>query len=303
MCTFLKDIISRFFFLSLFKGNKLIVCYHDISDPDSLQYSEHYSTSIQLFKEQIHFFKKHFEIVSIDELLNGQLKKSKNYLAISFDDGFQSVKENAHPFLKGLNLPYTIFINKMAVLGNQLWVSNMVLQENNLSYINSIIGDNHSNLKDPIYQQMYEGSFDTHFQSKYYLEHYEKADRVYLNKDDLKALQEDGVEIGNHSTEHFNLKNTDEHLMQSSIDENHQFIKDNFNVESTLFALPFGKKEHYNSMVINYLKTKGYNNILTTNPVLFKENETLTPRLVVTNETISDLKFYINRSFLKKPDL
>ena len=97
--------------------DQTIVAYHDVSDRDSLAHSSDYSTSPEQFQKQMEFFQEHFEIVSLKEMPK---KTTKPAMAITFDDGFFSIKNNVHPLLKKMGIPYTVFLNRCAVENNYL---------------------------------------------------------------------------------------------------------------------------------------------------------------------------------------
>lgn len=304
---FLKRILSFNYFLHFIKGRKMVLCYHDISDQNAIQHSEHYSTPIQLFKEQIHFVKKHFTIVSIDELLNGNLKWYKNYAAITFDDGFLSVKNVAHPFLSTQNIPYSLFVNKQAIEENRLWVSDLAMTHNMkdyeglYDYVDHSKVDKSSFLINPIYGIMYHGKFSSEFLQKV---PQTSGERIYLNAEEIKQLNEEGVHIGNHTTNHYNLSQLSNTEQKEQIEANKSFINNlGLQNKDNVFAIPFGKKEHFNEETISELHAQGYQHILGTNPILFSDEKTVIPRIVITDESIHDILFYINRSILRKIDL
>jgi len=85
--------ISRFF-------NKRITIlnYHDIKGED--------------FERHVKYLNKHFKIISLGECIN-MLKEHKvenNYLAITFDDGYQSFYKEIYPVLKKYNIYATVFL-------------------------------------------------------------------------------------------------------------------------------------------------------------------------------------------------
>lgn len=112
-----KDILGRKILLS--HSHRVIFTYHDISSPSQSHYSEHYSTIEESFVEQLDFLQQHFQLVSLDEIVSAQ-SNGKRLAAITFDDGFFSVKEKAHRHLVSRDIPYTVFVNQQAVENNYL---------------------------------------------------------------------------------------------------------------------------------------------------------------------------------------
>lgn len=79
--------------------NLKVLTYHEVDNPS-------------VFQQQLHWLKKHYTIISLEEL--DHLRKSQTnfegYLLITFDDGERTVYENGLPLLKSFNLPAAIFI-------------------------------------------------------------------------------------------------------------------------------------------------------------------------------------------------
>jgi len=65
------------------------------------------------FEMQMEYLRKNYTVVSLDEIISF-IKEGKSLpkkpVAITFDDGYQNVYQNAYPLLKKYRLPATIFI-------------------------------------------------------------------------------------------------------------------------------------------------------------------------------------------------
>jgi peptidoglycan/xylan/chitin deacetylase (PgdA/CDA1 family) len=249
-------------------SSRFIFVYHDVSEPDSPQYSDLYSTDTKIFKAQIDFLKENFQLVSLDEILSIPPEKQKNRLAaITFDDGFLSVKETAMPYLVSLNIPFTIFLNSTAI------------EQNFLPY----------------------DQFDE-INRKYDRRVYLNANEVR----ELAAAK--GVTIGSHTANHRTIGNCDEKELREEIDANKAFLENLTGSEVAHLAIPYGKREHYNQSALDYCRKAGHKFIYCTNPVYFKESWTENdsrpiPRIGLTNQTPQELCFLINRPLIKKIDI
>lgn len=88
----------------------VLLQYHHVSD------STPPSTSVtpERFAEHLDYIAQHFTVLPltkiIDALKNNQ-PLPENSLAITFDDGYRNILENAHPMLTRHGFPYTIFVN------------------------------------------------------------------------------------------------------------------------------------------------------------------------------------------------
>lgn len=89
--------------------NVTILMYHRISDTDD---ANGLSIGSEFFEQQLKYLKKMYSIISLDEavsrLENGNL--NRNYIVLTFDDGFQDNYSAAYPLLQKYEAPATVFI-------------------------------------------------------------------------------------------------------------------------------------------------------------------------------------------------
>jgi peptidoglycan/xylan/chitin deacetylase (PgdA/CDA1 family) len=78
---------------------KNVLYYHGILKED-----------VQRFRRQMVLLSRWFSVVNFTELMSIEPEKNKIYVAITFDDGFMSVVENAWPILKSLRMKATMFV-------------------------------------------------------------------------------------------------------------------------------------------------------------------------------------------------
>ena len=95
--------------------NLVVLQYHHVSTETPASTS----VSPETFAKHMAFLAKNYIVVDLAEALS-KLKKSESLadksIAITFDDGYSNILENAHPILSKYNFPYTIFINP-AIIG------------------------------------------------------------------------------------------------------------------------------------------------------------------------------------------
>ena len=242
---------------------RFIFLYHDISDPGAAQYSPLYSTPVRDFHEQIEFLARNFQLVALPDIVSDNFKNTRRLASITFDDGFLSVREQAWPYLSARGIPFALFVNGSAVKNNYL------------SY-----GPGHEGI------------------SRRYTE------KVFLDADDVKVLDRQGVLVGSHSTTHRVLSECTEAELNDEIVDNKIYLEELLHKEVRHMALPFGKREHYNASVLTCCRQAGHDFVYLTNPSFFVAS-TLTakplllPRIGITNETIGELTFLINRPLVK----
>ena len=88
----------------------VIIYYHEIVDSHGYSYQK---KDIGNFEMEMRYLFEHrdkYKIISFKDFLNGNYSLSKTNLIISFDDGFRSVLENAHPILEKYGFPYSIYL-------------------------------------------------------------------------------------------------------------------------------------------------------------------------------------------------
>ena len=99
----LKLIIAMVYFAYLKVSDKtphrLVIYYHGLNAAD-----------IASFRRQMECLVRNFRVVKPSEIMAADVVASKNVVAITFDDAFVSVVENAMPILKEFHLPAGIFV-------------------------------------------------------------------------------------------------------------------------------------------------------------------------------------------------
>lgn len=91
----------------------LVLCYHKIvreQSPETICDNHYFmSLPIDVFVRQIRWVKRHFQVVSLDDVLSGKRLAGRVAL-ITFDDGHKSVYETAFPVLRSMEIPATVFL-------------------------------------------------------------------------------------------------------------------------------------------------------------------------------------------------
>lgn len=79
---------------------RVAICYHSVKEREASN-----------FKKQMAFLAKgNYKVIQVSEIMTAHVQDKKGIVAISFDDGFVSVLENALPVLKELGFPASIAI-------------------------------------------------------------------------------------------------------------------------------------------------------------------------------------------------
>ena len=97
-------------FKNFFLSKAMVLMYHRIAD---VQYDPwQLCVTPSNFEQQLQFFTKHFNVVSVSELIDqlSSKKIKKNTVCITFDDGYTDNFLEAKPLLEKYNCPATFFI-------------------------------------------------------------------------------------------------------------------------------------------------------------------------------------------------
>jgi len=112
---YLFRLLSGLFFYKWHNIPNGIYCftYHRIGEASSTQFDPNvFSCTEKRFEQHLQFYKKHFEVISSEQLtlLQSQQQIDKRYAVITFDDGYLDNYETALPILLKYNLPATFFV-------------------------------------------------------------------------------------------------------------------------------------------------------------------------------------------------
>lgn len=99
------------------RGRVVILTYHRVVSDHMVQ-DEHIQAGMyvrgQSFEAHINYLRKHFNIISLDDLLDlwqtNRLKSHQSYCVITFDDGWKDNYQFAFPVLMKYRIPATIFL-------------------------------------------------------------------------------------------------------------------------------------------------------------------------------------------------
>jgi len=97
---------------TIFRKAHTVITYHGVRDRD-LPIDDECFIARDRFIRQMLYVKRHFTVVPLSQAL--EMSASRNIhrpplLSITFDDGFQNVRDIAFPILRELSLPATVFL-------------------------------------------------------------------------------------------------------------------------------------------------------------------------------------------------
>ena len=216
------------------KQRLILPFYHLVSDETPKHVQHLYAArSIERFKEDLDFLLKHYNSISLEELIT--LNKSgkainDNCFHITFDDGLKEFYTVVAPILKERGVHATVFLNadfidnaalfyrfKASILFDELQNDELL----NLKYADKFILDGLAN--------EHKVDFDA----------YLKKHQPYLTSEQIKELIGEGFTFGAHSKDHPLYKDLDFAEQLSQTQESLATIKSQFNLEYSVFSFPF----------------------------------------------------------------
>jgi len=219
---------------------------------------------------QLKWLKNNFDVISADKFLS--LENCEGKAAITFDDGYKSVFEEALPILKSLNLPCTIFLNG-CTLENKVFWRDKVRYLINKSLVSDFIDNNKPFCKmnrlqlNNFYHRTKHKSLNS-MKVEYLLDKFFKEKNIdleplsYCIDDPFFLKKDDLVSYGNHSYSHYVMSSLTKEEQEKEILKNINLFKKYKIKQSSIFSIPFGDENSFDNNTIALLKQFNYKGFL-----------------------------------------
>jgi peptidoglycan/xylan/chitin deacetylase (PgdA/CDA1 family) len=208
------------------RRNLTIAMFHRVlakRDPQWASADPNWTVSLDLFRDCLLFFRKHYNIIDLDRITKAQqsgITLPSRPLLITLDDGWADNAEHALETLKELRIPATVFIvAEAAVTGRiwdqflyTLWRRDLLGQDEWNRLIRGVPGAPQPRKEDlrstSIFRELLaslsalpKSERDLRLQSVSHLEKCVTHQRV-LNPGQIRQLHEQGITIGSHGLTH-----------------------------------------------------------------------------------------------------
>ena len=266
----------------------VILLYHRIVDGNSNYLNKGASVHHPLkdFEREIKYFKRHFSILSMDEVVN-HLKLGKGFkrpsIAITFDDGYLDNYTLAYPVLKKHGVPATIYLTTGLVgTPDGIWTEQIgvAFLETKKDHFNfpallggrtiaiktkeekeqankevsetlKLIPDNkRRELIQKLFEKLGVGARFRHF-----------GERMMLNWDEVQEMRKDGITIGSHSHTHPILSQMPVEKAKDEILNSKKVVEENVDVRVKHFSFPNGREEDFSDELRDYCREIGFESV------------------------------------------
>lgn len=266
-----------------FDNKGFVLMYHRIIDelekvPFPIQPGMYVSKAS--FELQMSFLKRHFHIISLEDMISklDAGKKITRCCSVTFDDGWKDNYDAAFPILARHGIPATIFL-ATGYIGTEkwfwpeevAWCLSILATRNMLSELPDLAGVALPRLGtielivDSVIERlkMYHPQEREDFVSRIRsLSPERPRDRLMMNWAEAKAMMDSGiVNFGSHTAEHKLLHQIRQKDIDWEITTSREDIKRNLGIDTTLFAYPNGE---FNQTIKMVLKEYGFSGAVTT---------------------------------------
>ena len=256
-----KDILytsSNKKFLSAFKNQSIFPYYHIVKD-SAVAHIEHLYAfkNVQQFSNDLEILTTNYKALNPKELIDN--KKLNNTFLLTFDDGLEEIYSVIFPILKAKNISAVFFINPNFVDNTvglyKHYISIIIthLEKNNfqidtLKEIGNILNftfDSSADFKKKIISIKYADREKVKEILTYLdldIQTYLQTEKPYISKNQIQEMIDAGFYFGGHTMNHPPLHQLSHEQQKKEIIDSIEWLKQNFNIDYSLFAFPFSDK-------------------------------------------------------------
>jgi peptidoglycan/xylan/chitin deacetylase (PgdA/CDA1 family) len=299
---FIKEILFfSFFYLRLFdlilkllaRGQQehpcIILLYHRIVDDSSRYLNKGAAVHhhIKDFKREMAYFKRNFQIVSMDEVAS-HMRLGEGFkrpsIAITFDDGYLDNYTLAYPVLKKHGVPATIYLTT-GLVGtlDGIWTEEIGVAfletKKDHFHFSALFGDKTIPIKtkeekeqansevsealkvrpDDERRELMQKLFEELEVSEKFERPFGK--RMMLNWEEVQEMRRDGITIGSHSHTHPILSQMSGDKAKDEILNSKKVVEKNVDIEVKHFSFPNGREEDFSEELRDYCRKIGFESV------------------------------------------
>jgi peptidoglycan/xylan/chitin deacetylase (PgdA/CDA1 family) len=259
------------------RGSRILI-YHGICRDDHTRFNPIFLTA-KIFEAHLKLYKKHCNVVSLDDYYNGNFSNEKFNVCLTFDDGFANNHKYVLPLLEKYQVPATFFITGITNEGYDiLWNDFLGIVSKHgpqtITYKNEeyykgkydlyYSADDQIMLKDKLRAIGFDDKADM-MKELYPLVPFKKEERhtdywLQMTSAQIKELAASPyATIGAHGYYHNDLAQISPEDAFNEMLHVKQYLEALIKKPVTSLAFPYGS---YNQQVVNEAKVAGYNQLL-----------------------------------------
>ena len=262
-----------------------ILCYHRIGIHGVPLYS---GLPRRVFEKQIAYLRKHYRILSLEELLEQResAKSDKPGIVITFDDGYADLYSEAFPVLRKYEVPATIYLVAGAIQSGEIpwydriFVAFQIAPADRLMKELGLPGA--TDLETPKQRLVAAARYIFILRALADTERRERCDflqRLFplprgpimnrmLNWDQIRQMQSAGISFGSHTVSHPVLSRVSPHDLLRELRDSRQVLETELQRPVPDFSYPFGSQDSFNDDTCTQLAALHYRSAVTSLPGL-----------------------------------
>lgn len=298
-----------------------ILCYHRIGTEGVPLHSQLKST---VFEKQMRYLRKHYRIVSFDQLYR-ELRTAREVpptIAITFDDGYRDLYRYAFPVLRKHGIPAMIYlIGESVESGSAPWYDRIFaavqafpspVLEISLERVTQFTLASHADRIEAAWRVVcFLRTIDDsrrrvwcqNFEKRLSVAENELKDRM-LNWQQVREMQAQGISFGGHTMTHPVVGRLAKGELEMEILHSKLLLEAGLGARVDHFAFPFGKPSDCSRASEEYLRQSGFLSAATTTEG-FNTCQTNVFRLhrlqIGGDESLSVFAFEVARMFCEQP--
>ncbi|MTH96811.1 polysaccharide deacetylase family protein [Roseibium sp. RKSG952] len=217
--------------------------------------------------KQLSWMRQHFDMVRLDDLLT--MENREGTFAVTFDDAYKSVFEEALPVLEDLRIPACVFVIGSTLSGAVFWrdkvrlltrggmVPDFVDWAQPYCDENRITAENfYKRSKAPsVNSREFDRFLDAFAESE--AGGWQSGDRQCVD-DPEQLIDHPLLTYGNHTYSHYVLSSLSDEEKAAELKQNAELIESLDLKRSQVFSLPFGGPETYDAQTLGLVNACGY---------------------------------------------
>lgn len=265
-----------------------ILMYHKVGPSGAPYFGA--SVHPENFERHLRYISRNFTMARLDELpgMIGE-KRGREYVVITFDDGFRDNYQWAFPLLRKYGIPATVFLATNFIgSGNMLWPDRLAYLLHLAASSCPSVPAGVSSLPDPLagfvfeflaghgvearrvailrkfglalkhYSEAEKNSFFASLSAIFKINLPDDRERLMLSWDEIREMADHHIDFGAHTVNHVALSRLADHVARRELTESRNMIEEKTQKSVTSFAYPYGKQEDFSIANISQVEDCGF---------------------------------------------